>query len=234
MTRPRQDAEVLAAALHAAGIDALIEPLLCIDFIDGPPVDLGGIQAVLATSANGVRALAHRTTERNVALLAVGDATARTARQAGFAHVESASGDVSALADLVLRRLMPTAGGLLHVAATDVAGDLESELVKHGYRYRRDVLYTARVATILPTSVQDALARRTLDGVAVFSPRTARTLVTLFKAHDAAANARHLVCFCLSAAVEGAVAELPWRAVVTADRPTQAALIAAIQTAGRG
>ncbi|MDP6883999.1 MAG: uroporphyrinogen-III synthase [Rhodospirillales bacterium] len=82
VTRPRDDAEALAGPLAALGIEILIEPLLGIRYRDGPPPDLAGVQAILATSANGVRALVRRCDDRDVAVFAVGDATARAARAA--------------------------------------------------------------------------------------------------------------------------------------------------------
>ena len=63
VTRPRVEAESLAAALAARGIVAIIEPLLEIHYRGEPTPDLAGIQAILCTSANGVRALARLTPE---------------------------------------------------------------------------------------------------------------------------------------------------------------------------
>src|SRR5438067_9042653 len=92
VTRPRAEAEGLAAALDARGIAALIEPLLDISYRDAPPPDLAGVQAILCTSANGVRALARLSEDRAPPLFAVGEATAARARAEGFARVESAGG----------------------------------------------------------------------------------------------------------------------------------------------
>src|SRR6476646_7567579 len=84
VTRPRAEAVALAEALDRRGIEAIIEPLLDILYRDEPAPDLAGVQAVLCTSANGVRALARRSAERGIALFAVGEATAARARAAGF------------------------------------------------------------------------------------------------------------------------------------------------------
>ena len=61
VTRPRGEAESLAAALAARGIEPIIEPLLVIHYRGEPTPDLAGVQAILCTSANGVRALARLT-----------------------------------------------------------------------------------------------------------------------------------------------------------------------------
>ena len=57
VTRPGTDGEALLARLTKQGYDGLHEPLLLVDLQDGPDVDTHGVQAYLATSSNGVRAL---------------------------------------------------------------------------------------------------------------------------------------------------------------------------------
>src|SRR2546430_13735123 len=79
VTRPRAEAMALAEALAARGIEAIIEPLLDIHYRDEPAPDLAGVQAVLCTSANAVRALAPLRPGRRAALLPVGAATAAPA-----------------------------------------------------------------------------------------------------------------------------------------------------------
>src|SRR3954462_9321303 len=128
VTRPRAETVALAEALDRRGIEAIIEPLLDIHYRDEPAPDLTGVQAVLCTSANGVRALARLSGDRELPLFAVGDATARRGREAGFANVFNAGGDAADLARLARQRLQADAGPLVHVAGSIVAGDLAAEL----------------------------------------------------------------------------------------------------------
>ncbi|HEX3500031.1 MAG TPA: uroporphyrinogen-III synthase, partial [Stellaceae bacterium] len=137
ITRPIEDAGTLAAALAARGVTAVSEPLLAIRQRAGARVALAGLQAVLLTSANGARALGRVTTRRDLAILAVGDATAQTARALGFSEIASAGGDVEDLARLAVARLDPGAGALLHVAGSVVAGDLAGRLAAAGFRVER-------------------------------------------------------------------------------------------------
>src|SRR5579885_2968460 len=102
ITRPEEDARPLADALKSRGIATVIEPLLSIRVLPeaapGLTQDLEGVQALLFTSANGARAFAELSPRRDIGVLAVGDATAAAARALGFSAVESAGGDVQALA----------------------------------------------------------------------------------------------------------------------------------------
>jgi uroporphyrinogen-III synthase len=229
LTRPADDAEPLARLLEARGVETLVEPLLSIRYFDGPPPDLAGVQAVLATSANGVRAFARRTDSRDVPVLAVGEATAKVALGAGFRAVESAGGDVRALALLAKRRFDPTRGALLHVAGSDVAGDLAGLLEQAGFACRRVVLYEARQADRLSAEAAAAIGGGTLDGVLLFSPRTAEAFVRLARGAGLADACGRLAAFCLSPAVAAAAAELGWAAVRVAPRPEQSELVDTVE-----
>jgi uroporphyrinogen-III synthase len=233
ITRPEKDAAPLSAALKEHGVDAMIEPLLRIDVLPGPPLDVAGVQAVLATSANGVRALQARQVPRDLPLFAVGEATAAAARTAGFDRVETAKGDVASLAGLARARLAPAAGALLHACGSAVAGDLAAELGAAGFRYRRAVLYAARTIDALSPGAQHAIARGTVAGVLLYSPRTAMTFVRLTRACGLDPACRSLAAFCLSDAVADAVAGVHWAHLVIADRPQQAAMVAAVVGAAR-
>jgi uroporphyrinogen-III synthase len=214
VTRPEGEAQKLVRALAGRGIEAMSEPLLTIENLPGPAPDLGGVQALLVTSANGLRAFAARSTERAIPVLAVGEASAAAAREVGFTRVESAGGDVEALARLVRERLRPANGALLQAAASAVAGDLKGRLEAAGFAYRRAVLYAARPATALSAPTLAAMAGGRLDGVLFFSPRTARAFVTLVGVTSV--DCRDLVAFCLSQAVAAAASALTWGAIETA------------------
>lgn len=231
ITRPVEDAVPLAARLAALGIGSLIEPMLRIALIDGPPPLLDGVQALLVTSANGARAFAARSADRGVPVFAVGDASAAAARAAGFARVESAAGDVATLATLVRDRLDPTAGALLHVAGGAVAGELGGTLGAAGFAYRRAVLYRAETAEALTAASVEALAQHALDAVALYSPRTAATFARLAHRAGLGDACRGLVAVCLSEAVAAEARALPWRAVRVSASPDQEALIAVVLAA---
>ena len=134
------EAAELAEALSRRGIAAIVEPLLEIRYRTEPVPDLAGVQAVLCTSANGVRALARLSPARGVPLLAVGETTAARARAEGFGEVLSAGGNVDDLARLVAERLRPGDGSLLHVAGSVVAGDLAGVLHRRSFAVERAVL----------------------------------------------------------------------------------------------
>jgi uroporphyrinogen-III synthase len=230
VTRPSADAPRVVEALRRMGIGAVVEPLIFIEPVAGAVPDLAGVQAVLATSANGARALARAEHRRDIPLFAVGDATAESARDAGFETVESAAGDVESLVQLVCARLDPAAGGLLHVAGSHVAGDLAARLDGAGFSYRRSILYQARAAERFSSETAQALAEATIDGAQFFSPRTAATFVTLAREARLDGATEGLTAFCLSPAVAERIRDLPWNQVVVAQSPDLESLMACVGT----
>ena len=228
VTRPREEAERLAAALAERGVATLVEPLFDIVFREGHIPDLVGVQAILCTSANGVRALARVTGERDLPLFAVGEATAASAHAAGFSRIESAGGAVTDLADLAAARLRPEGGRLLHVAGGVVAGDLAAMLGRHGFRVDREVLYDARPAEALSRQSVAALRRGEIDFAFFFSPRTARVFVALAETAGVAAMCRRVTALSISAAADEALMPLRWRTRAIAARPNRLALLATL------
>jgi uroporphyrinogen-III synthase len=228
VTRPRAEAESLAQALAARGIEAIIEPLLEIHYRSEPAPDLAGVQAILSTSANGVRALARVSGERALPLFAVGEASAARARDEGFARVESAGGSLADLAALAQGRLRPDEGRLLHVAGSDVAGDLAGALRRMGFAVDRAVLYEAHPAAALSGACVRALTAGIVDFALFFSPRTALIFARLAERAGIAEALGSVTAISISAAADAALGPLRFRERHIADRPDQPALLAAL------
>ena len=226
VTRPKEDAEETAVRLRARGHTVLIAPLIEIRFVDGPEIPFGGVQAILATSSNGVHALARRTSRRDVPLFAVGAQTARAAHSSGFATVKSADGDASALAAATVNWAKPNAGALLHAAGAETKGALAESLRAAGFEVRTEVLYDAIGVNELSTNVLIALTAGNLDAVLLFSPRSARIFSDCVVKADVADSCTALEALCISAVAADKLSALPFRAVHVAKRPDQEALLA--------
>jgi uroporphyrinogen-III synthase len=225
VTRPQEEALSLAAALADRGIDAVIEPMMEVHYRTAAAPDLANVQAVLCTSANGVRALARISRERDRPLLAVGDATASRARAEGFTNVASAGGDIADLVRLAAVRLPPKGGRLLHIAGEVVAGDLSGALRAQGFSAERIVLYDARPVATLSESAIRALCSGKIDFAVFFSPRTAAIFVKLANDAGLADCCRTITAFSISPAADAALTTLSWCDRHVAERPSQGALL---------
>lgn len=227
VTRPEPDAGREAELLSARGHQPVLAPLLAIEFISAP-LRLAGVQALIATSRNAIRALAAhpaRGEALKLPLFAVGDATAGTARKLGFVEVVIGPGTAGALAALIATELEPERGRLVHLAGETLAFDLKAALESQGFAISKMVLYRAVPAGALPPQVSSLIAAGRLDGVILMSPRTAGIFAALVAGHGLVTQAASLVCYCLSEAVAEAVAPLGCEARVAA-RPREEDVLA--------
>lgn len=223
ITRPQEDGKEIAARLAERGHEALLAPLLTPRFHEGPEPDLNGVVAILATSANGIRALVRRTPKRDFSVFAVGPQTAEEARKSGFTEVRNADGDAKALA-LAATLWAARKGVLLHVCGEDAPGTLAQNLTLRGFKVRRCPLYAIEPATGLPEAARRALENLSLDGAMFFSPRSARIFGTLADGLPT----EDLTAYCISPATAQALSPMRFAQIAVAARPNQAAILALV------
>lgn len=230
VTRPRPDADDTAAALTALGHQPVVAPLLDVTIEPGASLELQAVQAVLITSANGARALASATDRRDLPVFAVGAASAAAARQWGFDQTESADGDVAALAGLVIDRLSPGDGPLVHVAGTVTAGDLSGKLKESGFDVRRAVLYRADPVPTLPENIETQLRDGTIDAALFYSPRTAAQFAALVAARELEEYCGRIVAFALSSTVAEKLVHVGFSDVRISEKPDQKSIFHAMES----
>ena len=231
VTRPEPDAGREAEALAARGHEAVLAPLLKIEFTRDVPLDFAGVQALIVTSRNALRARRELPDARKLPLFAVGEATARAARDIGFANVTTGPGTAEELAELIAATLEPKHGPLVHLAGETLAFDLKSRLEAKGFTLRQPVLYRARPAEQLPAQALSLLKSGKVDGAILLSPLTARTFALLIEKHGVVTQGRRLVCYCLSQAVAEVLSVLGFEVRVAA-RPREEEVLALVDSEG--
>lgn len=211
VTRPEADATALRARLLAQGHEVLIEPLLAIRFENAEPIELDGVQALIATSRNGLRALAasHELEgARQLPLFAVGPGTAATARALGFTSILTGPGTGRELVEFIAERADVNAGSLLHLASDVLAVDLAGELGRLGFHVLQPVVYETVAADRLSGSTVARLKSGHIEGVLLLSPRTASVYARLIEAHGLIEAVRGIMHFCISSAAANRLAAL--------------------------
>jgi len=227
LTRPESDAQRTAAALRARGYDVIVAPLLHIEILSDAELGDGPWAAILVTSANAVRAIAaHRRRAEfcAVPVYAVGRRSAQAMREAGFADVASADGNVSDLANLVAARVKPGAP-LLYLAGEERSGDLAGLLRARNFAVQTVLVYRAVTAATLPRQASDALTAG-IDAVLHFSRRSAEAYVSAARnagvLDDALAKPLHL---CLSGRIAEPLTAAGATMIRIARRPEETALL---------
>jgi uroporphyrinogen-III synthase len=226
VTRPQDDALETAALLKARGHDPVIAPLLSVHYHDGHPLHLDGVQALLFTSANGARAFARQTSRRDLRVFAVGTQTSEAAQGAGFSDIHNADGDSRTLADDVRRLADPLAGALLHAAGAQAEGRLAAALTEAGFTVHTEILYDVPGVTGFPHAAYAAWP--SLDAVLLYSARSATIFADCIRAAEL--SAAHITALCISETAAKPLSGLALHAIRIAERPTQTALLACLET----
>lgn len=228
VTRAEDQGRATKARLEAAGLDGVVAPLTRIVLDGDVDLDLASVQAILVTSLNGVAALALNPAAdraRALPLLAVGERTARAARDRGFTDVASADGDRRALAALAADRLDPARGPLLWAAGADRTADLVDDLEARGFTVRIVELYRAEAVATLPDGVAADLAGGRIDAIAVYSPRSAEILVEALAARGFSPTDSRFRIHAISEATAEPLRRAGYARVVVAERPDEPGLL---------
>jgi uroporphyrinogen-III synthase len=236
VTRPEPDDDRTARALIRLGHEAILSPML--DVVVDPKANIPAraYQAVVVTSSNAVRALARRAVRpvpAETPLYAVGDQTALEAKRAGFLATRSAGGALDDLVALVNGELLPAAGPLLYAAGEEQAGDLAGELNANGFEVETATLYRTEPRPRLAKVAEVALRAGEVDGVLLYSRRSAAAFALALRAGDLAPLGKNVTCFCLSAGCAEPLAKITEGPVQIAEKPDQLSLFALIEAEKR-
>jgi uroporphyrinogen-III synthase len=217
VTRARPGAEATASRLRDLGFEPVVSPVLETRPIAGAAVDLTGVDALAFTSAAGVAAFVALKGAPALRVFAVGDATAKAARAAGFADVCSAQGDARALAELIAAA-RPRPARVLAPTAAEPAADLAGLLADRGVRARSASVYqTAEIAA--------GFAPSGLSGILIHSPKAARAIASRLAGVEVSA----IALYALSAAAAAPLASFAFRKIAVAAAPNEAALLALLE-----
>jgi uroporphyrinogen-III synthase len=230
VTRPETEALKTKRKLETMGHRVSLAPMLVIAH-DLPALDLRGVQAIVLTSRNSVRALADRpdrTALLEIPVISVGKGTGTAARECGFNVAWEGDAGGAELAGRIASALDPRTGCLLHVSGDTIAFDLEKALAPSGFDIRRAVVYRSLPATTLPPEVDAALRHGNLDAVLLMSPRTAGTWVELVEAAGLKAEASRLAHLCLSPGVAARLLDLAPPVIHVARQPNEEEMLALV------
>jgi uroporphyrinogen-III synthase len=231
VTRPEPDADAFRAQLEALGHTVTVEPLVSIEPLPIAVDALDGVVGLIATSRNGLRALAAgptRSTALNLPLLAVGPGTAQLAREVGFTRVVAGRGTASDLVPVIVNVASELGGTLAHIHGEDVAFDLKEALAAHDVGLRNIITYRAVASQAFEPRTKELLAGGAIDAVILMSPRTAAIFARLVAAEGLAAAVQRPVLLCLSPAVAAALEPLAPLRVEVAESPNSAAMMAVV------
>ncbi|GAA0479004.1 hypothetical protein GCM10009096_21240 [Parasphingorhabdus litoris] len=210
--RPIEGARKTARRAEEIGLTVNIDPLFVIESMDWKAPPASDFDAVMVTSANGVQyAGAELSNYKQLPFLAVGEATAAAARQAGFNVVETGSGGAI---DLLQSLPADRYSRILRLTGKD-----HVKLVPSGREITLCRVYQARA---LPLGAIAQKALRQGQVVLLYSVRAAKILITEMDRLDLDRSINYVAA--LSPNIAQAAGS-GWKSKQIADQPTDDALL---------
>lgn len=220
LTRPAPQARRFAEAARdrcGAGLRIVLSPLMAPELLN-PDLPLQGLRGLIFTSETGVEGFARLSGRRDLPAHCVGEATARAARDAGFAVATIGPGTAAALADLLAGAVE---GPLLWPRGAEAAVDIAARLDAAGLPVRAATVYRQAPCPATPEAVS-ALAGSAPVILPLFSARSALLAAAAWPARQAP-----LFVAAISPAVAQAAARLAPDRMIPAARPDAEAMLEA-------
>ena len=233
ITRPRDQSEQLAVVLTGMGFNTLIEPLLSVRLLEAAAPE-GVHDGAVITSGYAIPSL-----DRMVAadcrsdypVLSVGDATLKKLRAAGFSNSRSAGGSADDLIaeapEYFLQQTGQSGPKLIYPCARETARDLVAVFAEGPLTVEPWPVYETIPADSFSGPIRRALISGDVDGVLLYSGRTADAYSTLFDSLLAEYddNLRLPVLYCLSRQVADRIPHAHHNQIKIACHPDQESLL---------
>ena len=208
--RPQPGADETAARALQHGLTPVVAPLFSVRPLGWDAPDPAGFDAVMLTSANAARQAGDGLTPfLELPCYALGEATAKAARDAGFADIRIGPSDGAGLLEMMDMNGVESA---FHPCGRD-----RRDFGTSAVRLVDIPVYTAEPVRRLPPEAAAAVREGAL--VLLHSPRAAALFAQLFEGDRAFVDLAALSTAVAAAAGEG------WRSVAVAPQPRDQALL---------
>jgi uroporphyrinogen-III synthase len=229
ITRPRENVTYLVDQLEGLGHQVMVDPL--INFVSIPKQSLSlpsvsSFEAIVTTSQQAIRRLAHLTPQRDFPLWCVGEESAKIAEELGFKNIHKAEGTAENLMAQLLERIpLFLQKPILHASGDVIRVNITEALQSKGIAAQRLIVYKTREATHFSRETQGALKAKNLNAVLFYSPRTAHIFKKICQISGFEEYCSSLTALCLSEAIKAEIIDLPWKKIQIAKKTSTDALL---------
>ncbi|MGN7661124.1 MAG: uroporphyrinogen-III synthase [Anaplasma sp.] len=220
MTRPKADSVRSKSTLEKLGFDVFIEPMFEVLYLRTGTLDFTPYSMVVATSRNGIGAMARCTKERAMSILTVGNSTMEYALSLGFTDVVSAGGTVNDL--LFYLGSQVRRARVLYVRGEVVSHDLRAAANNLGFTTDEVVLYRTVPRDCFSVECRDLLSHGKISGVVFYSAGTAKIFIELVK--SCGGLLQNVRAYSISKNIHRILRSCPWREVLISEHPTEESL----------
>jgi len=151
----------------------------------------------------------------------VGASTGEAARAFGFTDIRCGTSDSAVLAHLIIATLTDKALPLLHIAGNVVDGKAHNLLAQNGFTLIPWIVYQAQPVDDFTPTTRDQFAAGEFGTLPVFSPRSARLLISIIEKNNLHDACRSITAIALSQAVANVLQILPWQYLYVAATPAE-------------
>ena len=231
ITRAENEARGMAKAVEGLGCEPLVAPMLDINYPE-TEIDLEGVQGVVVTSSNAVRALEKGTEIRDIPLYCVGPQSRKNAEAAGFINVSNSFGGVKNLPVFVRREADPTKGPIVYLHGGNLTGNPLQDLANMGFKVRGKKVYSAGPVDKLPDNVREAFEGSEIpEFVTLFSIRTYKLFRSAMQNEGLLPKLKDTTAVCISPAVADFAREIRWKKVISSEEMTGLSILDALKNA---
>ena len=234
VTRPRTNATTTLTTMQGMGLNVLHEPLLNIEPLPQShpeSISMTLFDGLIITSINAIPVLDQQWQHQRqgIPVFTTGKQTASAMQAIGFDNVSPHPGSALALSNWIIEKHQTSAASLnlLYPCAEQTAHDLPKLLSKGGIACTPWPVYRAIEADAFTDSTHQALANNEIDGVLLYSARTARCFARLL--NDSHLNSPSL--FVLSRDIAQSLPTSLQRKCHFPEKPDEAALLALLTKA---
>ncbi len=226
ITRTAPGAAQTGARLSALGYVPIIAPMLVVTSTRQPVPALDGVQALIATSAHGVRAMATLPDAKNLPLFCLSGASANAATELGLAP-RICDGGGQQLADFVIKALSPKRGAIMWVRGAHFAFDMAAKLTTTGFEVHAWEAYTANAQHMLGDMAERALRTASIKAVLFHSARGAAVFADITA--GLGVELRAIKAIAISEQAAKPIADAGFGLVCHAAQSTEEALMRCVQ-----
>ena len=135
------------------------------------------------------------------------------ARSIGLLNVISASGNVEALHELILRTFEKKDGKLIYFSSEFITKDLDKILISSGYLVDRIINYTANPIEKIDKNILEQIKSISVDMLFVYSEKSAINLKNLIKNYSLVDNLINCNLMCISEKIARVLNGLKWKKI---------------------
>lgn len=229
VTRPYEQALETRKKLLDIDCCVSIEPVLDIEKIQYSSDIYKNSSGFIVTSVHAAKEIAKQTyVDRNISVFAVGYATAKPLKDAGFTNIYEAYGDTKNLLQLIKNKRGKDEGLLTYLSGWHITQDIARVLAMDGYDAQRVVCYKATPKKKLNNNIVQLIKKDNIHAVVFYSYRTAYFFNQLIENEKINSSLKNMVALTMSEYVASALNNSDWEGVIFTKQPSQDSLISEI------